>query len=88
MLKALWDVDPWGEQRADFRQAMTTAKLDQVFGDGEFEPNRYLYRELNREPVDDDETDYSEQHAAAFAVINARLERKNRGRNPETPIKP
>jgi hypothetical protein len=39
---ALYELDPWGEQRADFRQAITTTAIANTMGGGKAKPADFM----------------------------------------------
>lgn len=57
---ALYELDPWGEQRADFRQAITTTAIANSMGGAKAKPAdfmAYLQEEKKRQtPAEQEET--------------------------------
>jgi hypothetical protein len=55
---ALWETDPWGEQRADLRQAMTSRAVSQTalkrIGGGEWALTDFMPYLEKTEPTDKD----------------------------------
>ncbi len=80
--EGLYELDPWGDLRDDFRAAITAAAAAGV-GSGRFEPARYLFadlygkarRALIAEKAEKAE-DIGERQAAVLAVLAARLPKK------------
>ena len=74
--KALYNLDPWGEEREDFRAALNTAVLATVFGGGVPDIERYSFGTMHarvRAVASRTDEQVSAQHRAAFEVLNARL---------------
>jgi len=74
--KALYSLDPWGEEREDFRAALNTAVVASVFGGGELNIERYAFgtmharaRALSKRTPEQ----VTAQHRAVFEVLNSRL---------------
>ena len=74
-------MNPWGEDRADARQAFTSANIARAFGGSSADESHYSLSRMMSADDPDDETDYSDQHAAAFDALDRRLWRKNRGKD-------
>jgi len=74
--KALYNIDPWGDERSDFRHALNTAVLSAVFGGGSVDIEKYAFGPIhararaasNRTPEE-----IEAANRAAFELLNSRL---------------
>jgi len=77
--KALYNLDPWGEERQDFRAALNTAVVATAFGGGVPDVERYAFGTMHarvRALAKRTDADITAQHRAAFGVLNSRLPTK------------
>lgn len=74
--RALYNIDPWGEERQDFRSALNTAVTATVFGGGVPDIERYAFGTMHarvRALAKRTDDDIAAQHRGVFEVLNARL---------------
>lgn len=74
-ITALYEIDPWGDDREDVRAATIAAAVS-ALATGKFNLSGYLFTTLYRDgcrQAEMTDADHAEQHLAAFNSLNRRL---------------